>query len=498
MAIEKEMIIMRSYTNLCLLALLVFILILPVSALPIVTGSGMSTYEENTLRILNAKDVWSSTDTGQDANIAAWIQIPPGSDATWTPASCAQSWSEGCYGDVNYFYQYRLITPDGKDWLKDILGSTSTYNVGNSQMVLSEPRFFRTVGTSKVDSIGGSLTSVGFLLPRTNPNKDYQWQGTWTVELYIHDTSVDPRQSTLVKTLTFQIVDGSSPAGSATLSAPVITVQPSVLQSGATSTTVPVSTTPVVSGNANSITINANDFVKADVQKTGASWDSTVETCPTWRGNDWSGTGDYYLSRGGDSLTYSFTVPSQGAYVLWMRDWSDNNHAKGERQVTVAIDGDNLNTVDAASAFTMGTAPGYGWDRVSPLPLLAGTHTMKVAKKDTTSSAVILDVFLLTPSSDIPSGPIGHSSALCAGGSSAAASTTTAANHPLNTYTSPICTPPSCPGGSYYCPTSSCDGGCGMICSGVAPEPTRSGMEIPLIMLGIGCAIIAFSAGRKR
>ena len=97
---------MRTHTDICILVTITLFLVLPASALPTVTASGMSSYEENTLRILNAKEVWSSTDTGQDANIAAWIQIPPGSDATWTPASCAQSWNDGCYGDIKYFYQY--------------------------------------------------------------------------------------------------------------------------------------------------------------------------------------------------------------------------------------------------------------------------------------------------------------------------------------------------------------------------------------------------------
>ena len=163
------------------------------------------------------------------------------------------------------------------------------------------------------------------------------------------------------------------------------------------------------------IIIEGENYINANVQKTGATSDSVEEKCPTWRGNDWSGTGDYYLSHGGDTLTYSINTPVTGKYTMWMRDWSDTNHATGDRQITISIDGTTIGTFDAASSFNKGTT-GYGWDKFTTVNLGAGSHTMKITKKDTTSSAAIIDELWFSSNLDeIPQGYNTHSDALCSG-----------------------------------------------------------------------------------
>ena len=207
----------------------------------------------------------------------------------------------------------------------------------------------------------------------------------------------------------------------------------------------------------------------ANVQKTGATWDSVEEKCPKWRGNDWSGTGDYYLSHGGDTLTYIINSPATGNYVMWMRDWSDTNHAAGDRQVTVTIDGATIGTFDAASSFNKGTT-GYGWDKFTTVNLGAGSHTMKITKKDTTSSAAIIDdLWFSSNVNEIPQGYTTHSEALC----SATAVTT------IDTPTI-YCTAPICPSGKLVClQKDGCPGGCGYSCDNSVT---------PVIPLVSGCS----------
>jgi len=96
-----------------------------------------------------------------------------------------------------------------------------------------------------------------------------------------------------------------------------------------------------------------------------------------------------------------------------MRDWSDSNHAAGDRQVTIAIDGSTIGTYDAASSFNKGTT-GYGWDKFTTVDLGAGSHILTVTKKDTTSSAAIIDELWFSSNvNEIPQSYNTHSDALC-------------------------------------------------------------------------------------
>jgi hypothetical protein len=352
-------------------------------ALPAVIDSGTSTYVTSG-NLLQPKTTWTTSDTGSEANIAAWIRISPGT-----------SMADGSRPQ----FAYRVFTPDGKEWYKDINPSSWKVNVDGQMTYIAQPGDFSASDFGSYNNLeyGEARMGVYEFQPEHNAGKpSYQFNGPWRVDMIISTpipNSGGQRAYTTVKTLTFNLKDGGT-----------------------------TQVNPPVAGS--SIDISTEDFTSADVQKTGATWDSTVEKCPTWRGNDWSGTGDYYLSHGGDTLTYSFTAPQKGTYALWMRDWSDTNHAKGDRQVTITLDGSTVGTFDAANAFNRGTT-GYGWDKFTNVDLSAGSHTLKITKKDTTSSAAIVDHILLTPDlSKTPQGAVGHSEALCAGTTQGGGTTT--------------------------------------------------------------------------
>ncbi|MDD5472711.1 MAG: hypothetical protein PHU34_01045, partial [Candidatus Methanoperedens sp.] len=146
------------------------------------------------------------------------------------------------------------------------------------------------------------------------------------------------------------------------------------------------------------------DEVSANVQKPGTSWDSVEEKNPTWRlglsNETYSGTGDWYLSRGGDTLTYNVNVSETGSYVFWMRDWTDKKHPFGSQEITITIDGITVGNFNEHT----GDA-GYGWQQLTSVSLSAGPHTLKITKTQTTSAAAILDAMLLTTdASYTPSG----------------------------------------------------------------------------------------------
>jgi len=356
-------------------------------SVPAVIDSGTSTFNYENLKILQPKNTWKASDRGDDANIAAWIRIPGFDQSNSYPPT----------------FTYRLFTPDGKDWFKDIRklgdypGQYSKVNVDGEMVYTSNLDVFHGAGkSSKVLEYGVAYLPYSTLLPEKNVNApSYQYEGTWKVDMIIASPSGGDRKYTKVKTLTFNLQDGVTTPG----------------------------VTPITPSQAGLGYIEAESYTSADVQKTGATWDSVEEKCPTWRGKDWSGTGDYYLSHGGDTLSYSFNVPDSAKYAMWMRDWSDTNHAKGDRQINVMIDGATIGTFDAAYSFNKGTT-GYGWDKLTNVDLSAGPHTMKITKKDTTSSAAVIDGFFFTPDlNEMPKGAIGHSEALCSGTTKAGTTT---------------------------------------------------------------------------
>ncbi len=432
--------------TICLVALVLMVITLPVAAFPTVVDSGTSTYSGSSYKILQPKTTWNTSDRGDDANICAWIRISP-----------STSMQDGYRSQ----FTYRIFTPDGKDWFKDINPSSDNVNVDGQMAHVSQVGDFWASDPYSYNNLeyGEARFGLVSLEPRSNTGKpSYQFEGPWKVDMIRVDYDGHTKNYTKVKTLTFNLVDDS---------APVPNPQPI----------------------AQKIVVEGEKYLNADVQKTGAEWDSSEEKCPTWRGTDWSGTGDYYLSNGGDTLTYAINIPVAGKYIMWMRDWSDTNHAAGDRQVTIKIDGTTIGTFDAASSFNKGTT-GYGWDKFTTVDLGAGSHILTITKKDTTSSAAIIDTLWFSSDLNaVPAGPISHSTSLC--------SVTTQVSQPVI-----YCTPPPCDHPAYICPQgSTCSGGCGMVC---APLPTTSPKPSPIPMspapilgaLGI-CGIIIAVMKRK-
>ncbi|MCX6690226.1 MAG: hypothetical protein NTZ39_11160 [Methanoregula sp.] len=312
----------KQFEIICLVALVLMVIVLPVAAIPTVIDQGVSTYDATDTHLI-PKTTWKTSEYAQTGNeIVVWIRIPPGSDVK-------PSWP--------YVTQYRLFTPDGQDYRKDILQASGDYfsrqsgyvvltNVGGSNIYLSNPdagfkveKYYSDATPHEYGGFYSDLQQVSFREHPTDwdgkPLKPFQRAGTWKVEIYITDTDQykndggkKPNEGTLVSTQYFTIVDDTQTTTTST-----------------TPTYIPVSvtTTPITPSPTQNIIIEGENYLNANVKKTGASWDSTVEKCPTWRGTDWSGTGDYYLSQGADTLTYAINAPATGKYVMWMRDWSD-------------------------------------------------------------------------------------------------------------------------------------------------------------------------------
>jgi hypothetical protein len=445
--------------TICLVALVLMAITLPAAAIPTVVDSGTSTYDLSSYKILQSKTTWKTSDSGNDAEICAWIRISP-----------STSMQDGYRPQ----FTYRIFTPDGKDWFKDINPSSDNVNVdGVMAHVAQVGDFWASDPYSQVNlEYGEARFGLVSLEPKTNTGKpSYQFEGPWKVDMIRVDYDGHTRSYTKVKTLTFNLVNGSTP----------VTMPPT--------TTTP--TTPQITiSTSQKIIVEGESYLNADVQKTGASWDSAVENCPTWRGTDWSGTGDYYLSQGGDSLTYAINAPVTGKYIMWMRDWSDINHAAGDRQVTVKIDGTTIGTFDAASSFNKGTT-GYGWDKFTTVDLGAGSHILTITKKDSTSSAAIIDTLWFSSDLNaVPTGPMSHSTSLCP--------VTTQTSQPVIFCTAPLCDRP----GPYVCPQgSTCSGGCGLVCAPTTtplPKTTTSSMSPAPLIGALGICGIVIAVMRRR
>jgi len=123
-------------------------------------------------------------------------------------------------------------------------------------------------------------------------------------------------------------------------------------------------------------------------------WHSNKEIKASWRPG-YIGTGDWYLSRGGESLSYNFTVQEAGSYTLWIRDISTYTHQVGARAVNVIVDGKDYGSFTENS--TRGSEPGtWGWHKTATLDLKAGVHVLTIKKTKTTSAAAILDTYFIT------------------------------------------------------------------------------------------------------
>ncbi|MDO8532884.1 MAG: hypothetical protein Q7T26_12110 [Dehalococcoidia bacterium] len=143
--------------------------------------------------------------------------------------------------------------------------------------------------------------------------------------------------------------------------------------------------------------IQAENEVDKTLYPQGTTWDSTKEKSPSWR-KGWTGTGDWYLSRAGESLVYEFTTKADGAFSLWVRDLDDGKHQAGARTITVVIDQFQTGG-QVLGDFPENTVRNneFQWHKVKDgIQLKASKHTMTVYKKTTTSAAATLDAFFLT------------------------------------------------------------------------------------------------------
>ncbi|HRY62849.1 MAG TPA: hypothetical protein P5056_03720, partial [Candidatus Paceibacterota bacterium] len=152
------------------------------------------------------------------------------------------------------------------------------------------------------------------------------------------------------------------------------------------------------------IRVEAEEEVSTNLLPKTESWHSRKELNPSWR-PPFFGAGVWYLSRGGESLSYNVNVPTAGDYSLWVRDYVDNFQPKGVRRVTYTINGKSLGTYPevalAGSKIDAGKGA-FGWHKVFVTKLNAGPNMMKVTKESTTSGAAILDAFYFTTGSDVP------------------------------------------------------------------------------------------------
>ncbi|GEM_PF-1646593 len=159
-------------------------------------------------------------------------------------------------------------------------------------------------------------------------------------------------------------------------------------------------------GKGAGITIEAENELSSNLLPRSESWHSSKgKSGESWRPPVF-GTGYWYLSRGGESLTYNFSAPKDGTYNVWVRDYVDNFQARGVRRITINFDGKNFGTFGETSASVpSGNKIGvFAWHKVGAgVSLKAGQHSMKITKEATTAGAAILDSFYLTTGSEVPS-----------------------------------------------------------------------------------------------
>jgi len=161
-----------------------------------------------------------------------------------------------------------------------------------------------------------------------------------------------------------------------------------------------------LAGKGAGVTIEAEMEVSTSLLPKTESWHSSKgRSGESWRPAMF-GTGYWYLSRGGESLSYKFSALKDGTYNVWVRDYVDNFQARGVRRITFTFDGKNYGTFGETSApVPAGNKIGvFAWHKVgSGVSLKAGAHSMKITKEATTAGAAILDSFYLTTGNETPS-----------------------------------------------------------------------------------------------
>lgn len=159
-------------------------------------------------------------------------------------------------------------------------------------------------------------------------------------------------------------------------------------------------------GKSNGITIEAENEVSTSLLPRTESWHSIKgKSTDSWRPPTF-GTGYWYLSRGGESLSYNFAAPKDGTYNVWVRDYVDNFQSRGVRRIAINFDGKSYGTFgETSTPVPSGNKIGViAWHKVgSGVSLKAGQHSMKITKEATTAGAAILDSFYLTTGNETPS-----------------------------------------------------------------------------------------------
>lgn len=145
-----------------------------------------------------------------------------------------------------------------------------------------------------------------------------------------------------------------------------------------------------------SVFIQAEDELAAFVTKPGTEWDSVKENKPSWRAG-WTGTGDWYLSRQGDKLTYKFNIQNRGVFYVWVRDWDDGKHSPGSGAIDMEFYwGSSSAPLKNVPENTVRNSQ-HQWHQVGQVTLGApGQIGFSVLKSTTTSKAAILDAFFLS------------------------------------------------------------------------------------------------------
>lgn len=152
---------------------------------------------------------------------------------------------------------------------------------------------------------------------------------------------------------------------------------------------------PNDNGNHTASTIHprSNILIQAESEKTANVY--TPSSRKEWEASHrrgWTGQGNWYLSLGGDTLTYEFNA-DPATYSLWVRDWTDDLNPVGARAIVISIDGANIGTFpeNPNRDYT------FHWHKVADVRLGRGRHSMVVSKANTTSAAALLDAFHLIP-----------------------------------------------------------------------------------------------------
>lgn len=126
------------------------------------------------------------------------------------------------------------------------------------------------------------------------------------------------------------------------------------------------------------------------LKKWEKTWDSKEEKNPRWQPG-YTGEGDWYLSHGGDCITYNIYIPESDTYHLWIRDFCGEYHRIGSRAVYFIISNTGYGPINENSE-----RKGFKWNYALSLDIKKGSYIAKIVKARTTSAATIIDAFILT------------------------------------------------------------------------------------------------------